>query len=292
MKLEDAFSKDEVYDEYDKPSDEEWVKIETFSKLVGCIYKVAVELFEGGYSTSNVYFHLLAELKKIENDEGSNAETVLDYLRSLYARYAASDICHKPICPVTAVDSREEDENDDGEGEDCDEEQEEEDCDEGQEGEEEDYEDEEEEEDYEDEEQEEGEEKYDSDSSEEAEREARKNREKNPDACKDFAFFQEFLKFEGSSPREFGESELDAYLKEPVMEWNKDFKALEWWREDGGHKYPILSRVARDILSIPISRVTSYDAYVTGKREPPAFVVSLEAKVANAMMCSKKWLRL
>ncbi|CAN6886105.1 unnamed protein product [Brassica oleracea] len=350
MKLEDAFSKDEVYDEYDKPSDEEWVKIETFSKLVGCIYKVAVELFEGGYSTSNVYFHLLAELKvmlekelegadsdyfrckakgmlkrfdkcwnqmflvlasacvldprfklkyvefycskKIENDEGSNAETVLDYLRSLYARYAASDICHKPICPVTAVDSKEEDENDDGEGEDCDEEQEEEDCDEGQEGEEEDYEDEEEEEDYEDEEQEEGEEKYDSDSSEEAEREARKNREKNPDACKDFAFFQEFLKFEGSSPREFGESELDAYLKEPVLEWNKDFKALEWWREDGGHKYPILSRVARDILSIPISRVTSYDAYVTGKREPPAFVVSLEAKVANAMMCSKKWLRL
>ncbi|KAF3587972.1 hypothetical protein F2Q69_00031359 [Brassica cretica] len=339
----------EVYDEYDKPSDEEWVKIETFSKLVGCIYKVAVELFEGGYSTSNVYFHLLAELKvilekelegadsdyfrckakgmlkrfdkywnqmflvlasacvldprfklkyvefycwkKIENDEGSNAETVLDYLRSLYARYAASDICHKPICPVTAVDSKEEDENDDGEGEDCDEEQEEEDCDEGQEGEEEDYEDEEEEEDYEDEEQE-GEEKYDSDSSEEAEREAGKNREKNPDACKDFAFFQEFLKFEGSSPREFGESELDAYLKEPVMEWNKDFKALEWWREDGGHKYPILSRVARDILSIPISRVTSYDAYVTGKREPPAFVVSLEAKVANAMMCSKKWLRL
>ncbi|KAF3606158.1 hypothetical protein DY000_02050289 [Brassica cretica] len=318
MKLEDAFSKD--------------------------------ELFEGGYSTSNVYFHLLAELKvilekelegadsdyfrckakgmlkrfdkywnqmflvlasacvldprfklkyvefycskKIENDEGSNAESVLDYLRSLYARYAASDICHKPICPVTAVDSKEEDENDDGEGEDCDEEQEEEDCDEGQEGEEEDYEDEEEEEDYEDEEQEEGEEKYDSDSSEEAEREARKNREKTPDACKDFAFFQEFLKFEGSSPREFGESELDAYLKEPVMEWNKDFKALEWWREDGGHKYPILSRVARDILSIPISRVTSYDAYVTGKREPPAFVVSLEAKVANAMMCSKKWLRL
>ncbi|CAF2100908.1 unnamed protein product [Brassica rapa] len=36
MKLEDAFSKDEVYDEYDKPSDEEWVKIETFSRLVGC----------------------------------------------------------------------------------------------------------------------------------------------------------------------------------------------------------------------------------------------------------------
>ncbi|XP_033148597.1 zinc finger BED domain-containing protein RICESLEEPER 2 [Brassica rapa] len=361
MKNEDEFSKDEIYDDYDKPSDEEWVKIETFSRLVGCMYKVAVELFEGGYSTSNVYFYLLAELKvmlekelegadsdyfrcnakwmlkrfdkywdhmflvlatasvldprfkmkylefycskKIDNDEGSKAETVLDYLRSLYARYAASDVCQKPICSVVTVDSKEEGENDDGGGE-------EEDHDELQDGEE-DYDDEQEgeneedsdeelgegEEDCEDDEEEEydeeedGEEKYDSDSSEEAEREARKNREKKPDACKDFAFFQEFLKFEGSSPRECGESELDAYLKEPVMEWNKDFKALDWWREEG-HKYPVLSRVARDILSIPISRATSYHAYGMDRREPPAFVVSLEAEVANAMMCSKKWLRL
>ncbi|KAH0927077.1 hypothetical protein HID58_019333, partial [Brassica napus] len=266
MKNEDEFSKDEIYDDYDKPSDEEWVKIETFSRLVGCMYKVAVELFEGG----------------------------------LYARYAASDICQKPICPVAKVDSKEEGENDDGGGEeeDHDELQDgEEDYDEEQEGENEEDSDEElgegkedydeEEEDY-DEEQEDGE-KYDSDSSEEAEREARKNREKKPDACKDFAFFQEFLKFEGSSPRECGESELDAYLKEPVMEWNKDFKAVDWWREEG-HKYPVLSRVARDILSIPISRATSYHAYGMDRREPPAFVVSLEAEVANAMMCSKKCL--
>ncbi|CAN7049183.1 hypothetical protein Bca4012_073953 [Brassica carinata] len=342
MRNEDEFSKDEIYDDYDKPSDEEWVKIETFARLVGCMYKVAVELFEGGYSTSNVYFYLLAELKvmlekelegadsdyfrcnskwmlkrfdkywdhmllvlatasvldprfkmkylefycskKIDNDEGSKAETVLGYLRSLFARYAASEFCQKPICPVAKVDSKEEGENDDG-GENCDEGEGEEEEDENDgEGEEGDYDD---EEDYN---EEEGEEKYDSDSSEEAEREARKKREEKPDACKDFAFFQEFLKFE-ESHREFGESELDAYLKEPVMEWNKDFKALDWWREEG-HKYPILSRVARDILSIPISRATSYYAYGMDRREPPAFLVSLEAEVANAMMCSKKWLRL
>ncbi|KAJ0264299.1 HAT protein [Hirschfeldia incana] len=358
MKNEDEFSKDEIYDDYDKPSDEEWVKIETFSKLVGCIYKVAVELFEGGYSTSNVYFYLLAELKvmlekevdggesdylrcnakwmlkrfdkywdqmflvlatasvldprfkmkylefycskKMENDGGSKAESVLEYLRSLYVRYAASGICQKPICPVAATDSKEEDDNDDG-GEDCDEKQDGEEGNED-EGEGEDYEDDEEEEDYDEEEEEEeegdsddevgGEERYDSDTSEEVEREARKKRKEKPDACKDFALFQEFLKFEGSSPREFGETELDAYLKEPVMEWNKDFKALDWWREEGGHKYPVLSRVARDVLSIPISRATSYYAYGMDRREPPAFVVSLEAEVANAMMCSKRWLRL
>ncbi|KAF2548202.1 hypothetical protein F2Q70_00023247 [Brassica cretica] len=358
MKNEDEFSKDEIYDDYDKPSDEEWVKIETFARLVGCMYKVAVELFEGGYSTSNVYFYLLAELKvmlekELEGadsdyfrcnakwmlkrfdkywdhmflvlatasvldprfkmkylefycsknkvcDEASKAETVLDYLRSLYARYAASDICQKPICSVAKVDSKEEGENGDGGGEeDHDEIQDgEEDYDEEQGENEEDYDEElgEGEEDCEDDEEEEydeeedGEEKYDSDSSEEAEREARKTREKKTDACKDFAFFQEFLKFEGSA-REFGEPELDCYLREPVMEWNKDFKALDWWREEG-HKYPVLSRVSRDILSIPISRATSYYAYGMDRREPPAFVVSLEAEVANAMMCSKKWLRL
>ncbi|CAH2053481.1 unnamed protein product [Thlaspi arvense] len=310
MKNEDAFSKDEIYDDYDKPSDEEWIQIQTFCKLGGCIYKVAKELFEEGYTTSNVYFHLLAELKvmlnqelvgadsdyflrkartmlkmfdkywndmflvlaiasvldprfkmkyiefycskKIDNDEGgSKAETVLDYLRNLYARYAASEICQKPICPVATIDSEEEEEDDD-----------------------------EEEEDY-----------YGE--GEEGEREAQKAKEeekKKPDAYEGFVLFQEFLKFEGSA-RVLEESELDSYLKEPVLEWSKDFIALEWWKEES-QKYPILSRVARDILSIPISRATSYEAYVTDKREPPEFVLSMEPKVANAMMCGKSWLRL
>ncbi|KAL1226389.1 Zinc finger BED domain-containing protein DAYSLEEPER [Cardamine amara subsp. amara] len=130
-----------------------------------------------------------------------------------------------------------------------------------------------------------------SDDEEYGEEEGQKDKEeKKPDAYDGFAFFQEFLKFEGSS-REFDESELDSYLKEPVMEWNKDFNALEWWREES-QKYPILSRVARDILSIPISRATSFDAYVADKRECPEFVVSMKAKLVNAMMCSKSWSRL
>ncbi|WZZ61889.1 hypothetical protein YC2023_061996 [Brassica napus] len=264
MHKEDAFSKDEIYDDYDKPSDEEW--------------KVAKELFEEGWSTSNVYFHLLAELKvmlkkevdgggggsdyflrkgkkllkifdrywsrmflvlaaacvldprfkmkfvefycskKIEDDEGSNAEAVLDYLRSLFARYAASDIFKKPICSVDTFDHEVDEEDED--------------------------------EDY-------------GDDGEEADKEE----------------------------KESGESELDAYLQEPIMEWNKDFKALKWWKEKS-QTYPVLSRVARDILSIPISRATSYDAYVTDKREPPENVLSMDAKAANAVMCGRSWLPL
>ncbi|KAL0855410.1 hypothetical protein Bca101_060563 [Brassica carinata] len=220
MQKEDAFSKDAIYDDYDKPSDEEWVKIRTFCRLGGVIYKVAKEIFEGGYLTSNVYFHLLAEL-----------EGVLDYLRNVFARYAANDICHKPICPVATIDCGDEEEDDD-EG-------------------------------YGDEED-----------------------KKKPDAYEDFVLFKEYLKFEGGCSREFQESELDSYLKEPVMEWNKDFKALEWWQEES-QKYPILSRVARDILSIPISRATSYDAYVSEIREPPEYVRSMDAKAANAMVCGR-----
>ncbi|XP_010465758.1 PREDICTED: zinc finger BED domain-containing protein RICESLEEPER 1-like isoform X2 [Camelina sativa] len=313
LKAEDAFSKDEVYDDYDKPSDEDWIKIETYCTLAGCIYKVAKELFEGEYSTANVFFHLIAELKfmlnqelakadsdyfigkakkimerfdkywndmflilatasvldprfktkylefycskKEVNVEGSKAETVLDYLSNLYARYAASNISRKPICSVATIDS-------------CDSEKEEE-------------------EDYDDE----WEEEEDDDDEREGKDDKQKEKEeKKPDAYKDFVLFQEYLKFEGS-PRELHESELDSYLKEPVMEWNKDFKALDWWREES-QKYPILSRVARDILSIPISCATSWDAYVVFKREPPEFVLSMEPELANAMMCSKKWLRL
>ncbi|CAN8259025.1 unnamed protein product [Cochlearia groenlandica] len=33
MKVDDAFSKDEIYDDYDKPTDEEWIKIETFCTI-------------------------------------------------------------------------------------------------------------------------------------------------------------------------------------------------------------------------------------------------------------------
>ncbi|CAN7117643.1 unnamed protein product [Brassica rapa subsp. narinosa] len=295
MQKEDAFSKDEIYDDYDKPSDEEWVKIRTFCKLAGVIYKVAEEIFEGECSTSNVYFHLLAELevmlreevdiggdgdyffgkakkmlkmfdkywndmflvlaaasvldprfkmkyvefycsKKVDSDEGSKAEAVLDYLRDVYARYAANDICQKPICPVATTEFEKEEEDDD--------------------------------EDYGDEEEKE-----------------------KPDAYEGFVLFKEYLKFEGGCSREFQESELDSYLKEPVMEWNKDFKALEWWKEES-QKYPILSRVARDILSIPISRATSYDAYVSEIREPPEYVRSMDAKAANAMVCGRSWLSL
>ncbi|KFK22970.1 hypothetical protein AALP_AAs70478U000100 [Arabis alpina] len=208
------------------------------------------------------------------SDEGSKAETVFDYLRDLCAHYAASDIRPQTEYRDAAFDSisytsEEESDDEDEEYESYDECGEEEESDD-----------------------EDGEEEMDDEDGEEEseEVEEKDNEEKLPGPYKDFVLFKEFLKFEGSS-REFDESELGSYLKEPVKKWNKNFNALDWWRYES-QKYPILSRVARDILSIPISRATSYDAYVAEKRECPKFVVSMEAELVNAVMCSKRWSRL
>ncbi|CAE5967598.1 unnamed protein product [Arabidopsis arenosa] len=76
LNMEDkkVFAEDEYYQDYDLPCDEDWIMIRTFCKLAGCIYKVAKELFEGEYSTSNVYFHLLAELKFMLKQELASAD--------------------------------------------------------------------------------------------------------------------------------------------------------------------------------------------------------------------------
>lgn len=74
MEAKNVFEEEEDYDDYEKPDDEEWIKIKTFCKLATCIYKVAKELFEGEYPTANVYFHLLAELKKMLNEELKNGD--------------------------------------------------------------------------------------------------------------------------------------------------------------------------------------------------------------------------
>ncbi|KAK3204443.1 hypothetical protein Dsin_018489 [Dipteronia sinensis] len=60
-------------------------------------------------------------------------------------------------------------------------------------------------------------------------------------------------------------SELDAYLEENILPNTLDFDILTWWKANGS-KYPILARVARDVLVIPVSTVASKPAFSTGGR--------------------------
>ena len=79
------------------------------------------------------------------------------------------------------------------------------------------------------------------------------------------SLLQEYKLFLRSSSSRQVKSELDLYLEEPIIGWSQDFNALTWWKV-ASSKYPTLSRIARDVLVIPISVATSDKAFYTQKR--------------------------
>lgn len=51
-------------------------------------------------------------------------------------------------------------------------------------------------------------------------------------------------------------SELDLYLEETKFDHKKELDILAYWRDNCG-RYPILSRMTCNLMSIPITRVAS-----------------------------------
>ncbi|PSR85196.1 Zinc finger BED domain-containing protein [Actinidia chinensis var. chinensis] len=90
------------------------------------------------------------------------------------------------------------------------------------------------------------------------------------------------------STNQSSKSDLDWYLEEPVIPWSEDFNLLKWWR-DASPKYPVLSRMARDLLAIPISVVTADDAYYTEERKVDPRLISSGQDLINALMCTRSW---
>ena len=85
------------------------------------------------------------------------------------------------------------------------------------------------------------------------------------------------------------DASLDLYLEEPVLPWTQDFNILSWWRA-ASPRYPILSRIARDYLSVPVSIVTSIDEFFTMERGiSPRSYASFKPDLINAIMCNQSW---
>ncbi|XP_073014639.1 zinc finger BED domain-containing protein RICESLEEPER 2-like [Primulina eburnea] len=76
---------------------------------------------------------------------------------------------------------------------------------------------------------------------------------------------QEFKIYKSGGKGEVVKSELEKYLVEDVEEEKKNFNILQWWK-DNSLRFPILSRMARDILAVPISTVALEAAFRTGGR--------------------------
>ncbi|KAL4571024.1 hypothetical protein LXL04_017774 [Taraxacum kok-saghyz] len=77
--------------------------------------------------------------------------------------------------------------------------------------------------------------------------------------------------------------------REPCYQYGP-FDALQWWRSNS-LKCRILSRMARDILAIPITTVASEATFSAGSRVIDTYRASLGAETVEVLLCGGDWCR-
>ncbi|KAB2611168.1 hypothetical protein D8674_019200 [Pyrus ussuriensis x Pyrus communis] len=93
--------------------------------------------------------------------------------------------------------------------------------------------------------------------------------------------------YDGSSSIE--KNELQKYLEDKRIDRKVDIDVLSWWQMERFH-YPILSQLARDVLTIPISTVASESAFSIGGRVLDQYRSSLLPETVQALLCTRDWL--
>ncbi|XP_074360713.1 zinc finger BED domain-containing protein RICESLEEPER 2-like [Apium graveolens] len=95
--------------------------------------------------------------------------------------------------------------------------------------------------------------------------------------------------FDQISPQK---SELDVYLEEGryICKPGETFDALQWWKSNA-IKWRVLSQLAKDILSIPVSTVASEYTFSAGGRVLDQYRSSLKPDTVQALICTSDWLR-
>lgn len=87
-----------------------------------------------------------------------------------------------------------------------------------------------------------------------------------------------------------GKSELDEYLAESLLPRVHDFDVVGWWKVNR-MKYPTLSKMACDILSIPVCTVPAASVFDTVRKEMDGYRCSLRPETVEALICAKDWLQ-
>ncbi|KAF7112610.1 hypothetical protein RHSIM_RhsimUnG0212000 [Rhododendron simsii] len=108
------------------------------------------------------------------------------------------------------------------------------------------------------------------------------------DSCLNLAMeFDTYLVEEYSS---VCSSEVDKYLGDLCERRdNPDFDILVWWKNNS-NKYPILSKIARDVLAVPVSTVAFESAFSTGGRVLDPLRSSLSPSMVETLVCTQNWL--
>ncbi|XP_015383092.1 zinc finger BED domain-containing protein RICESLEEPER 2-like [Citrus sinensis] len=84
-------------------------------------------------------------------------------------------------------------------------------------------------------------------------------------------------------------SKLELYLDEPRIDRKFDWDIISFWKGNG-FRYPNLSSMARDILSIPISTVASESAFSAGGRVLDQFRSALKPETVQAIITTRDWM--
>jgi hAT family C-terminal dimerisation region len=96
----------------------------------------------------------------------------------------------------------------------------------------------------------------------------------------------------GKKSAEAIKSELEEYLTEALDDagFDEEFDILSWWKFKVP-KYPVLSRLIRDILAVPTSTVASESTFSTSGRTLSAVRNSLNDESIEALIYTQDWLR-
>lgn len=89
---------------------------------------------------------------------------------------------------------------------------------------------------------------------------------------------------------QLSKSELDQYLEESLLPRVHEFDVVGWWKVNR-MKYPTLSKMARDILSIPVCTVPAASVFDTVRKEMDSYRCSLRPETVEALICAKDWLQ-
>ena len=105
-----------------------------------------------------------------------------------------------------------------------------------------------------------------------------------------FQELQNFVRQNEASPTQ--KSDLDVYFEDGchIPEDRKKFNILDWWKNHES-KYCILSKLARDILAIPITTVASEATFSAGSRVIDQHRASLGVETVQALLCGGNWIR-
>jgi hypothetical protein len=85
-------------------------------------------------------------------------------------------------------------------------------------------------------------------------------------------------------------SELDQYLEESLLPRLQELDLLDWWKMNK-LKYPTLSKLARDILTIQVSTADPDSVFDTEIKELDSYRSSLRPETVEALVCAKDWLQ-